>query len=124
MRSSICAQYKFAAIILASKQTSLVTSGVTLGFPVFVKVLVHNAQTVAVIYSSILDHGVNIGIHSKMLTLTVKIISLMCTAKNHKTDISLTITISSHPRRELDKRSIIRNTLIDPKVLQCSVNTA
>jgi hypothetical protein len=33
MRSSISEQYKFAAIILASKQTSLVTSGVTLGFP-------------------------------------------------------------------------------------------
>lgn len=34
IRSSICEKYKFAAINLANKQTSLVTSGVTLGFPV------------------------------------------------------------------------------------------
>lgn len=31
--SSIWELYKFAAIILANKDTSLVTSGVTLGFP-------------------------------------------------------------------------------------------
>lgn len=34
MRSSICEKYTLAAIILANKQTSLVTSGVTLGLPV------------------------------------------------------------------------------------------
>ena len=33
MRSSIWEKYKLAAIILASKHTSLVTSGVTRGFP-------------------------------------------------------------------------------------------
>lgn len=36
----------------------------------------------------------------------------------------LTITISSHPRRELNKRSIVRNTLVDTNVLQCSIDTA
>ena len=34
MRSVICEKYILAAIILANKHTSLVTSGVTLGFPV------------------------------------------------------------------------------------------
>lgn len=34
IRSSIWALYKLAAIILANRHTSLVTSGVTLGFPV------------------------------------------------------------------------------------------
>jgi hypothetical protein len=38
--------------------------------------------------------------------------------------VSLTITISPHPRRELNKRCIVRNTLVNPNVLQCSINPA
>lgn len=36
----------------------------------------------------------------------------------------ITITISTHPRRELDERGIIRNTFIYANVLQSGVNTA
>jgi hypothetical protein len=39
IRFSICEQYKFAIIILVSKHALVVTSGVTLWFPVFVEAL-------------------------------------------------------------------------------------
>jgi hypothetical protein len=44
--------------------------------------------------------------------------------KDKYVEMSLTITISSHPRRELNKRCIVRNTLVNPNVLQCSINSA
>lgn len=93
MRSSICEQYKFEAIILASKHTSLVTSGVTLGFPKLVQCTkLLNAQELN--YTEVKSHPLH------------------------------TITVSSHPRRELNERCIIRNTLINSDVLQGSVQTA
>jgi hypothetical protein len=39
-----------------------------------------------------------------------------------KTEV--TITITTHPGRELNERSIVRETFIDPNIFQSSVNTA
>ena len=49
MRSSIWEKYKLAAIILASKHTSLVTSGVTRGFPaVHIKYILSEKTTIMI----------------------------------------------------------------------------